>query len=307
VELRHLRYFLAVAEEGHVTRAAERIGIQQPPLSQQIRALEEELGVQLFRRRPRGVELTEAGRAFLSGTLGVLRQIEDAVATARRTARGEQGQISIGFTSSAPFHPFVPQLIGAFRQARPLVSVAMEEGGTVDLIEALRSERIDAALVRTRVADMEGLAVTSLLEEPMVVALPAGHPSTQRKRANGKPAPVGLAELSSDAFVVYRRRTGPGLYDAVIAACRAAGFSPQIGQEAPRIGSTLAFVASGLGISFVPASMQRMKIEGVVYRQLRGAPVKAPLILATRRGTASASLQHFVEMARRKAREDLSD
>lgn len=306
MELRHLRYFIAVAEEGHVTRAAERIGIQQPPLSQQIRALEEELGVQLFRRKPRGVELTEAGRAFLSGTQDVIKQIEQSVATARRTARGEQGQISVGFTSSAPFHPFVPQVISAFRQARPLVSLTMEESGTTDLIEALRSERIDVAIVRSRVANSEGLALTTLLEEPMVVALPAAHPLTQ-KTANGAPAPVSLTELLSDSFVVYRRRTGPGLYDAVIAACQTAGFSPQIGQEAPRIGSTLNFVAAGLGVSIVPASMQRMQIEGVVYRQLKGAPVKAPLILATRRGGASETLRYFVQMATRRAQDLVQD
>ncbi len=123
MELRHLRYFVAVAEEGHITRAAERLGMQQPPLSQQIQALERELGVQLFRRKPRGVELTNSGRALLADARAILTHIDHAFATTRRTARGEQGRIAIGFTSSAPFHPFVPRVIRAFREAYPLVSL----------------------------------------------------------------------------------------------------------------------------------------------------------------------------------------
>src|SRR5271154_3030642 len=137
MELRHLRYFIAVAEEGHITRAAERLGMQQPPLSQQIKSLETELGVQLLRRLPRGVEPTDAGRAFLADARLILAQVDHAFASTRRTARGELGHIAIGFTSSAPFHPFVPRLIRAFREASPLVSVALDEEGTTQLIQDL--------------------------------------------------------------------------------------------------------------------------------------------------------------------------
>ena len=137
MELRHLRYFIAVAEEKHVTRAAERLGMQQPPLSQQIRALERELDVQLFRRKPRGVELTDAGSALLADARAVLSQIDHAFATTKRTARGEQGQIAVGFTSSAPFHPFVPRIIRSYRETFPLVSLTLEESGTTDLIDYL--------------------------------------------------------------------------------------------------------------------------------------------------------------------------
>ena len=157
MDLRHLRYFIAVAEERHVTRAARRLGIQQPPLSQQIRALEREVGAALFVRRPRGVELTEPGRVFLDEARAVLAQVERALASTRRTARGEQGRIAVGFTSSAPFHPFVPRVIRAFREAHPLVSLSLEESGTPDLIEGLRSERLDAAFIRTAVPDPAGL------------------------------------------------------------------------------------------------------------------------------------------------------
>lgn len=173
MELRHLRYFIAVAEEKHVTRAAERLGMQQPPLSQQIRALERELDVQLFRRKPRGVELTDAGSALLADARAILAHIDHAFATTKRTARGEQGQIAVGFTSSAPFHPFVPRIIRTYRESFPLVLLTLEEGGTTELIDDLRNERIDAAFIRTTIASQEGLVVNLLLQEAMVLALPA--------------------------------------------------------------------------------------------------------------------------------------
>src|SRR5580765_4259910 len=175
MELRHLRYFVAVAEEGHMTRAAERLGIQQPPLSQQIRALESELQVQLFRRKPRGVELTQAGHALLTEAQSILQQVEHAVAATRRTARGEAGRIGLGFTSSASFHPFVPRLIRQYREAHPLVALSLEESGTGELVDALRQERLDAAIVRSPIGPVPDITVHAVLEEAMVAALPAGH------------------------------------------------------------------------------------------------------------------------------------
>ena len=186
MELRHLRYFVAVAEEGHVTRAAERLGMQQPPLSQQIRALEREVGAQLFRRKPRGMELTAAGHAFLTDAQAILAHVTHAFATTRRTARGEQGRIGVGFTSSAPFHPFVPRVIRAFREAFPLVSLSLEEGGTSELVDALRDERLDAVFIRSRATDLRGLAVHHLLDEEMLAALPAAHPLAKLKIEAGK-------------------------------------------------------------------------------------------------------------------------
>jgi DNA-binding transcriptional LysR family regulator len=300
MELRHLRYFIAVAEEAHVTRAAERLGMQQPPLSQQIRALEREFDVQLFRRKPRGVELTDAGRALLVEARAVLAQIDHAFATTRRTARGEQGQISIGFTSSAPFHPFVPRVIRAFREAFPMVSLHLEESGTTDLIEHLRNEQIDAAFIRTAVANREGLLLTPLLQEPMVLALPYGHPLAGRANADEA---LPLKILAAETFIVYRRHSGPGLYDAILAACHTAGFSPSVGQEAPRIVSTLNLVAAGLGISLVPESLQRMHLDGVVFRPITGAArPTAPLILASRRGEASAAVRQLLGLVKRTAK-----
>jgi DNA-binding transcriptional LysR family regulator len=298
MELRHLRYFIAVAEERHVTRAARRLGMQQPPLSQQIHALEREVGAQLLRRMPRGVELTEAGRALLGDARAILAHVEHALATTRRTARGEQGRISIGFTSSAPFHPLVPRVVRAFREAHPRVSLSMEEGGSPDLIDGLRSERLDAVFIRTEVANPAGLAVETLLREAMLVALPKGH-----DLARGAGGALPLRALADETFIVYRRGSGPGLYDAIIAACQAAGFSPRIGQEAPRVVSTLNFVAAGLGVSIVPASLARMRMDGVVYRRIRaGAKPLAALNLAARQGDRSAAVQRFLELAKQTAK-----
>ncbi len=179
MDLRHLRYFIAVAEEGHITRAAERLGMQQPPLSQQIKAMERELDVQLFVRKPRGVELTEAGRALLEDARAMLAHLDRALETARRTARGEQGRICVGMTPTAPFHPLVPRAVRAFRDSFPLVSVSLEEALSDGLLDSLRSERMDVAFIRNSVSDPTGLAVTPLLDELMVVALPSGHTLAQ--------------------------------------------------------------------------------------------------------------------------------
>ena len=300
MELRHLRYFVAVAEEGHVTRAAERLGIQQPPLSQQIQALERELDAQLFRRKPRGVELTPAGRALYDEARAILARAEEAVAATKRAAQGEAGRVGIGFTSSASFHPFVPRAIRAFREAHPLVALALEESGTTELVEALRSNQIDAAFIRSPFGESPDLTVRPLFEEPMVAALPSGH------RLSGQGALVGnmlpLAALAGETFILYRRPVGPGLHDAIIAACDRAGFSPKIGQEAPRMLSTLSLVAAGLGVTVVPASMSRLEAEGVVYRPIDPrAELTAPLNLAYRRDEISAAVRRFVALVQRSA------
>jgi len=296
MELRHLRYFVAVAEEGHVTRAAQRLGIQQPPLSQQIRALEAELQVQLFRRKPRGVELTQAGEALLAEAQAILRQVDSAVTATHRAARGEAGRIGLGFTSSASFHPFVPQLIRDYRGTHPGVALSLEESGTGELVTALHEERLDAAFVRSPIGAAEGIAVHSVLDEAMVAALPAGHALA----AGPAMRKLALVAMAAETFILYRRPLGPGLYDAIIAACQRAGYSPIIGQEAPRMLATLSLVAAGLGVTLVPQSMRRLRVHGVVYRALDSdAGLVAPLNLAYRRGESSAAAQRFIALARR--------
>src|SRR5205807_1540832 len=214
MDLRHLRYFVAVAEERHVTRAAERLGIQQPPLSQQIQALERELDVQLLRRLPRGVELTAAGEAFLAEARGILARVEEARLAAQRAARGETGRVGIGFTSSASLHPLVPRAIRAFRDRNPLVALGLEESGTGELVEAIRAGRIDAAFVRSSIPAAADIAVHAVLAEPMLAVLPADHSLATAPDA----PPLALGELAGETFILYRRPLGPGLYDAIIAA-----------------------------------------------------------------------------------------
>lgn len=300
MELRHLRYFIAVAEEGHITRAAERLGIQQPPLSQLIKMIERELDVQLFLRKARGVTLTDAGRAFLNSARVVLSQLDYAFETTRRTARGDEGRIAVGIVPTSPFHPFVPRAIRAFREAYPLVSLRLEERLGEELVDMLRNEQIDAAFIRTRLEVSEGLTISSLLQEPMVVALPTAHPLVGK--GGGREQALVLKDLARETFVLYRP-LGAGLREVTTAACRAAGFSPRVGQEAPRVMSALSLVAVGLGVSLVPASLRHMYMDGVVYRRLKG-PVQptASLDLVTRRGDASPVVQHFHQLVRHAAK-----
>ena len=291
IELRRLRAFVAVAEERHVSRAAERLGMQQPPLTRLVQGLEAELGVRLLHRTPRGVHPTEAGAALLAEARAVLARAEGVAEVVHRAARGEQGRLAVGFTSSAALHPFVSSAFRRFREAFPAVSIALEEAGTGELVDALLHERLDAAFVRSPVGNVPGLLVDAVLDEPMVVALPVGHPL-----AANNAVPLPLSNLAREAFILYRRPAGPGLYDAILAACHAAGFSPAVAQEAPRLTATLSLVAAGLGISVVPASLRRFGGDSIAYRTLAGCPrLSAPMLLAMRRSGLTPVLKRFRE------------
>ncbi|VVD84744.1 LysR family transcriptional regulator [Pandoraea anhela] len=291
IDVRLLRYFIAVAETGHMTRAAERLGIGQPPLSQQIRVLETQLGVTLFERLPRGMALTDAGQAFLADAYEVVRKLDQAVDDVRRVAAGVKGRLSVGFTSSAALHPFVPTVIRAFRGDAPSVSLMLDEASTGELLDGLRDGHIDVAFIRQPQGNTGDITVVQVLEEPMVLAVPSAHPLARTGRAAeggragkaARAAEVPITAIAAEKLILYRRRAGQGLYDAIIAACHGAGFSPTIEQEAPRLLTTLSLVAAGLGVSVVPASLMRMQIEGIVYRPLAPSP-RAPLCCAYREG-----------------------
>jgi DNA-binding transcriptional LysR family regulator len=300
MELRHLRYIIVVADEGHITRAAERLGIAQPHLSRFIKAIEQDIKVQLFRRVPRGVELTDAGRTFVDGARATFVNLDRTLESARRTARGEQGQIAVGFTGSIAFHPLVLRVIREFRQNFPMVVVTLTEGYAAELIECVKSDRLDAAFIRMNTAKLEGLVFQPLFEEPLVAALPKGHALA---RGQGRVV-LPLKRLSDETFVVSRRNgERAAVRDAGFAACYAAGFSPRIGQEAAQVISTLALVAAGIGVSLVPASLQHMNIPGVVYRRLSDSKhLKVALNLASRRGDTSAVVREFVNLVRRGAK-----
>jgi DNA-binding transcriptional LysR family regulator len=199
----------------------------------------------------------------------------------------------------------VPRAIRAFREAYPLVFVRLEERLGGELLELLRSEQIDVAFIRMPHADHEGLVINRLLEEPMLVALPAAH-ALARSGGKGE-IPLSLKHLAHETFILYGP-PGIGLREVTMAACRAAGFTPRAGQEAPRIASTLSLVAVGLGISLVPASLRHLYVDGVVYRRLSGSiQPKAPLDLASRRGDSSVVVQHFLKLVRQAARNSRFD
>ena len=298
MDLRLLRYFVVVAEELNVTRAAARLGIQQAPLSQQIKLFERTLGAQLFRRKPRGVELTEAGSALRNEAASIFASVERAVDTVIRASRGEQGEIRIGLTTSAGFHPLPPQAIRSFRRANPTVKIAFEQNSTPGLIGALQAGRVDVAFIRTAIGQPAGIRVLPLIEEPMVVALPSGHPLASRKNGNG----LTLKSLAHEKFIGYPRAAGAGLYDSVIAACIASGFSPDIAHEAPQIVTTLNLVAAGMGISVVPSSMQRLRLDAVVYRPMSGPHTpKGQLNLAVRDDTLASPANAFLALVRKDA------
>ncbi|MBR0962954.1 LysR family transcriptional regulator [Bradyrhizobium diazoefficiens] len=297
MELRQLRYFIAVAEEGHITRAADRLGIQQPPLSRLIKALENDLDVRLFVRKPRGVELTEAGLAFYREATQLIASVDNAVETTRSTARGERGRICVGVSPTGPFVPFVPEVIRTFRRTFPNVNLSLEERLSSELVELVRNGRIDVALLWTPRA--EGLASFPLVDDPLVVALPSEHPLAQ-----SSDKAISVKALAGETFIVYGRKDGFGLYAATIVACRTAGFSPRFGQESARLASALNLVAVGLGVFFVPSSVQRIDMQGVTYKLLKGpnAP-RSTLNIVCRRNELSTVVNNFVGMARKAARQ----
>jgi DNA-binding transcriptional LysR family regulator len=294
MELRHLRYFVAVAEELHFRRAAERLGIAQPALSQQIHQLEQEIEVLLFHRLTRGVELADAGRVFLDDARAILERVEQAKAKAQRVARGDQGMIRVGFTGSASFNPIVPSVIQDYRGRFPGIAVSLVESGTSQLVDSLRAGRVDAAFIRSPTGEVDGLVVVGILEEEMLIALPSRHRLSTS-------ASLALEALTGEPFILFPRASSPELYDTIVLACRRAGFTPNIVQQAPEVASTLNLIAAGEGVSVVPGSMRHMQPDGVVYRPILGDAPRAPLSLAYRSNEPSAAVRNLAALARRAA------
>ena len=290
MELRHIRYFLAVAEERHFTRAAAKVGIGQPPLSQQIKDLEAEIGTPLFHRVAHGAELTAAGEAFLEGVKEMPALAERATKAARRASRGETGSLRVGFTASSAFNAVVPSAIRAFRRAYADVDLTLEEANSTRLVVGLQDGSLDAAFLRPDTAGSEAFQLRLLSEEPMIVALPAAHLLAANQQ-------VDLMALKEEPFLIFPRPIGPTLYDSIVGACRKAGFEPIIGQLAPQIASIVNLVAAELGVSIVPASMSQLRVTGVAYRQIAGQAPTARLALAHRRGETSAVVRNFVARA----------
>ena len=295
MELRHLRYFIAVAEELHFGRAAQVLGISQPPLSQQIQALEQEVGARLFERTNRRVELSEAGRLFLHEARLVLAQVDKAADVARRAQLGELGELKIGFTSSAPFNSSIPQAIFAFRQAFPAVHLNLQEMSSTEVAESLVDESIQVGLMRPLPLP-DSLSVVELMREPLVAVLNADHPLVE-----GSERGLYLAQLAEEPFVFFPRTYGSGLYAQLLSLCRDAGFSPHFAQEAGEAMTIIGLVAAGLGVSVLPASYQRIRIDGVVYRTLLDPEAVTSVWLVQRKGAQTPMAAAFVELLTRKS------
>ena len=296
MELRHLRYFVAVAEELNFGRAAQRLHIAQPPLSRQIRDLEREVGTPLFERGARGVELTHAGRAFLPEVRLTLAQAERAQRTAQRAARGETGRLRVGFVEAATHSGILPDVLSFFRMHLPSIGLSLLEMDSMQQADALREGRIDIGIVGTVPLDAERwLRTESVFAEPLALAVPNEHALSGRRRFT-------LADLATESFVLFPRYAAPTLYDDIVARCRAAGFSPRVTQEAAGWHTMVSLVSAGVGIAFVPQSLARPPQPGVAFRTVRDLSLTHEMTALWRQGEKSPVRERFVIALRAVAR-----
>lgn len=288
MELRHLRYFAAIAEERHFGRAAERLGIAQPPLSKQLQDLEEELGYSLVDRSRRPIELTAAGQTLLEHARSLLEAVEIAVRETRRSGAGHSGRVSIGYPSSLAYSGLT-QLLRAFRERSPDVAIEVRELPPADQIEALKRGDLDVGFVRAPLHEPQ-LTSENIRTEKLVLALPADHRLAIRER-------IALSAVAREPFVLFPRARGPGFFDLLVSFCRDSGFTPHIVQEAPQI-DVLALVAAGFGVSILPESVREQRRADIVLRPLIGSPT-TELRLVWRSGDPSPAVARFVETVRR--------
>ncbi len=290
MELRHLHYFIAVAEELHFSRAAERLHISQPPLSQQIRDLEEELGVKLFERTKRQVHLTEAGNVFLEHSYLVLAQLEQAIEATQRIGRGEVGRLAIGFVDSA-MYTVLPEILRSFREQFPAIELRLHELTTAQQIQALYDKQVDVGIVRSAISE-PGLSVECLLPESLVLALPETHPLSAQTQ-------VSLSALADESFILFPAKMGPVFYEQMITIFQQAGFHPKVAQEAVQMQTIIGLVEAGLGIAIVPASLQNFHRSGVIYRPLQEHLSDTGLYLTWRQHDSSSVIGAFLSLTRK--------
>lgn len=289
MDLRHLRYFIHVAEEMHFGRAAARLGISQPPLSQQIRGLEAELGIDLFDRTSRRVALTEAGRLFLPEARATIAQADRAIDAARRVRLGEVGRLALAFTTSGPFVPEIARALYAFRQAYPGIELRLSERGRDEQIAGIEDGSLDLGIVRSFDPPglPDGIGRRCLLTEDILLAMPETHwlaPQT---------TPVELAQLAAEDFVMYDPAIGAGFNDHFIAMCARAGFVPRVAQEAGSLATLLGLVSAGFGVTPVSHSLTRLHPEELVYRNFNGGALASRLWLI-HRATLSPAAANFI-------------
>jgi DNA-binding transcriptional LysR family regulator len=295
MDIRQLRYFTAVARAGHLTRAAESLGMQQPPLTQQIRRLEAEAGLALFERHPKGMRLTEAGGALLADAERLLADFDALQRRLQERSAGERGTLSVAFTSSAAAHAFTPRALREMRLRHPGVELHIGEDHAAAITDAVAGGRLHGGLIRAPVARPPGLQFDTLLREPMMLALPADHALAAGPAAR----PVPLKALHGEPLILVRRPGAPGLYANLLERCAREGVRPRVVAEVERMMTNLNLVAAGAGLSIVPASMCGQQAGAVVYRPLPArARLDAPLTLLTRAADPSPLTRRFVERLR---------
>lgn len=282
IELRHLRYFVAVAQTLHFGRAAEHLGITQPVLSDQIRRLETLLGVQLLHRTKRVVQLTEPGRIFLADVLQVLAQTDTAIATVRRAAQGKFGKLAIGYTGPA-LYTVLPEIVRTFRDRNPHVELTLHEYCTPQQEAALLANDIQVGFLHPPID--APVNQHTVFEETLVVALPENHPLTERSS-------LSINDLANESFILFPPTVGPHLYSQILSLC--AGFKPRVVQEVTPQPTMVGLVAAGIGIAFVATSMQKISRPGVVYRNLQEETPILQLAMAWKDEQKSPVLESFL-------------
>jgi LysR family transcriptional regulator, benzoate and cis,cis-muconate-responsive activator of ben and cat genes len=293
IEIRHLRYFLAVAEELHFGRAAHRLGMTQPPLSLQIQQLEANLGLTLFERTSRSVELTVAGQALLGEARTVIADFDRIPDAVRRAARGETGSLSVAFVGLAMFLT-LPRIIRRFRQEFPSVRLELRELSTSAQQTALRAGDLDIGFLRESARDPELIAET-MIKEGLLLAISKRHPLASRKR-------LRLSDVANEDFVLFPRELTPGLHERVLAVCAEAGVYPRIVQTSQEIYTTISLVEAGLGVTIVPASVQQMPWKTIRYVRIPSPNAVTRIDAVWRVDNGSAVLAAFLEIARSVAR-----
>ncbi|WP_369394121.1 LysR family transcriptional regulator [Streptomyces sp. CG1] len=273
--LPQLHAFVVLAEELHFGHAAARLGIAQPPLSQQIRRLEEKVGYALFEREPGRVTLTPAGRALLPAARQAMAGLTDGLAAARAAGSGRSGRLRIGFAASLAL-TVLPGLLREFRKQFPDVHLDIHEMTTAPQLDALRARTIDIGLLREPPAGESELGFRTVLSEPFVAVLPTAHPLAAQRA-------VSLAQLAGEPFVLLPRAVGPQLYDRITGLCEEAGFTPRISQDAVEWQTVCALVETGLGVSVAPASIRRIRLKGVAFRRIHPGCARTRVAVAWRR------------------------
>jgi DNA-binding transcriptional LysR family regulator len=297
MELRHIRYFVAVAEELHFGRAADRLHISQPPLSQQIQNLERELGVELLKRTKHSVQMTEAGRVFLEEARHVLGDAAHAMEAAKRAGRTDSGRLSVGFGPS-PEGGLLKRVLAVFLGRYSDVHLELHSLYTQEQVDALTRREIQVAFPLLPIPH-RGLIVEPITIEPLVVALPSGHPLAELD-------PLPLARLKEESFIFFTRAVAPSYYDLVIAACRKAGFAPRVTHEESHVYPVLALVAARLGVAVLPEPASTSRKEGVVYRAIAPPTPTVEMGLAYRRDDPSKILASFRDVVREVVRDEWS-